>query len=60
MPRRLAQVLGVEGPQQGVARDPEVEAVHQIDEELLAVDSVEQSIHGLESRGLRLLTGSRP
>ena len=57
---RLAQVVGVEGPQQGVAGDPEVETIHQVDEELLAADSIEQSVHGVESRGLRMPTDSRP
>ena len=57
---RLAQVVGVERPQQRVAGDAEVEAVDQVDEELLAADPIEQCVHGVESRGLRLPPDSRP
>ena len=57
---RLGQVVGVERPQQRVAGDAQVEAVHQVDEELLPAYSVEQCVHGVESRGFRLLPDSRP
>ena len=60
MVRRLGEVLGVERPQQGVAGHAEVEAVDQVDEELLPTDPVEQRVHSVESRGFRLLADSRP
>ena len=58
--RRLAQVVGVERPQQRVAGDAEIEAVDQVDEERLPADPIEQCVHGVESRGFRLLPDSRP
>ena len=58
--RRLGQVVGVEGAQQRIAGHPEIEAVDQVDEELLPADPIEQRVHGVESRGFRLLPDSRP
>ncbi len=60
MVRRFLQVVGVEGTQQRIAGDPEVEAVDQIDEELLSINPVEECVHGIESRGFRMLNDSRP
>ena len=58
---RLGEVVGVEGPQQRVAGDAEVEAVDQVDEERLPAHPLVQSaVHGVESRGFRLLPDSRP
>ena len=60
MVRGLAEVLGVEGPEQRVPGHAQVEAVDQVDEELLAADPFEQGVHGVESRGFRLHPDSRP
>ena len=60
MVRRLGEVLGVERPQQGVPGHTQVEAVDEVDEELLPADPVVQRVHSVESRGRRLLADSRP
>ena len=57
---RLGQVVRVERPQQRVAGDAQIEAVDQVDEELLPADPIEQCVHGVESRGFRMLPDSRP
>ena len=53
--RRLGQVIGVEGAQQGVAGDTDVEEVHQVHEELVPPDPVVEAVHGVESIGRRML-----
>ena len=58
--RRLAEVVGIERAEQGVAGDAEVEAVDQVDEERLAAHPLVECVHGVESRGFRLLPDSRP
>ncbi len=55
------EIVGIEGPEQGVAGDTEVEPVDQVDEEQLAAHPLVQcGVHGVESRGFRLLPDSRP
>jgi hypothetical protein len=60
MLRGLAQVVRVERTQKWVARHPEIEPVHKVDEEGFSPDPVEQRVHGVESRGLRMHADSRP
>lgn len=60
MTGRLGQIVGIEGTQQWITGDTEVEAVDQVDEEGLTSDSLEQRIHGAESRGFRLRAVPRP
>ena len=60
MARRLAQVVGVERSQEGVAGHAQIEAVDQIDEEGLPAHPLVECVHDVESRGFRLLPDSRP
>ena len=60
MARRLAQVVGVERAQERITRHAQIEAVHQVDEERLPADPLVQCVHGVDSRGFRLLPDSRP
>jgi hypothetical protein len=58
---RLMEIVGIEGAEQGVTGDTEVEPVDQVDEEhLTAHPLVKGGVHGVESRGFRLLPDSRP
>jgi hypothetical protein len=58
--RRLAELVGVEGAQERIAGHTEIEAVHEVAEEGLTPDSIEQRVHDVESRGRRLHARSRP
>jgi hypothetical protein len=60
MVRRLLQVVRIEGTQQWIAGDAEVEAIDQVDEERLSADPFEESVHDVESRGFRMPIDSRP
>jgi hypothetical protein len=58
--RRLAEIVGIERAQQRVTGDAEIETVNEFDKELVSSDSVEQRVHGIDSRGFRLRAVPRP
>jgi hypothetical protein len=60
MVRRFLQVVRVEGTEQRIAGDPLVKATDQVDEKRLPANPIEECVHGVESRGFRMLTDSRP
>ena len=60
MVRRFLQIVGVERAEQRIAGDAEIEAFDKVDEERLPTNPVEECVHGVDSRGFRMLTDSRP